>query len=208
MGSWFAREGKCEPPLMFSTKNMNFTDTVTDEQDGGSEALPMGVEPARWFAVRVKPGRDDMAVRGIVRLGLRIFQPFMRVELPGSASRRFRQEPLFRGYLFVRFQAEEWLEAVRFVPGVLYVVSSGRTPLAVEEDVIAELRSRLGPDGLFQLRRAKFAPDQAVTVQDGLFAGLVGRVEQEWDDGRRVAILLDALHQARVLVDADSLAVC
>jgi hypothetical protein len=33
---------------------------------------------------------------------------------------------------------------------------------------------------------------------------MVGEVEREWDNGRRVAILLEAIHRARVLVERDA----
>ena len=35
----------------------------------------------------------------------------------------------------------------------------------------------------------------------GPFEGLMGRVEQEWDDGKRVAILLEGINKARVLIE-------
>jgi hypothetical protein len=40
-----------------------------------------------------------------------------------------------------------------------------------------------------------------VAIEQGPFAGWVGKVECEWDDGKRVAILLEAISKARMLID-------
>lgn len=175
------------------------------EKSGWSRAEQQGETP-HWYAIRMKPGRDEMAMRGLDRMELETFRPFMRVEVESTRGGRFRRAPLFHGYVFARFVANDSLELVRYVHGVLHVVSSGRTPLAVEDEIIAEIRSRLGPDGLFQLHRKKFAVNDRVVIQDGPLAGLIGRVAEEWDDGRRVALLLEALHDARVVVDPGVLA--
>jgi transcriptional antiterminator RfaH len=145
-----------------------------------------------------------MAERSLQRLGVEVFQPLVRVTPPAGASRRPVLRPLFGGYLFARFAANEFLEMVRFAPGVSYVVSSGRIPLPVEPEVIDAVRSRLDEDGYFRLQPAHFTPGQRVLIDQGPFAGMVGEVEREWDNGRRVAILLEAIHRARVLVERDA----
>jgi len=45
-----------------------------------------------------------------------------------------------------------------------------------------------------------------VIVNHGPLEGTIAKFEQELDDGRRVAILLETIQQARVLIDRDSLA--
>jgi transcription antitermination factor NusG len=70
----------------------------------------------------------------------------------------------------------------------------------VEESVIHELKNRVQADGLIRLERREFRPGDRVLIQRGPFAGMVGRVEGEWDDQKRVAILLEALWSARVLI--------
>jgi transcriptional antiterminator RfaH len=134
---------------------------------------------AKWFVARVKPGREDRAERSLQRLGVEVFQPLVRVTPPAGASRRPVLRPLFGGYLFARFAANEFLEMVRFAPGVSYVVSSGRIPLPVEPEVIDAVRSRLDEDGYFRLQPAHFTPGQRVLIDQGPFAGMVGEVERE-----------------------------
>ncbi len=46
-----------------------------------------------------------------------------------------------------------------------------------------------------------------LTIENGPFQGLIGSVEREWDDGKRVMLLLEAMQHARVLVDRRCLSV-
>src|SRR5262249_30893864 len=144
--------------------------------------------------------------RSMERLGFAVFQPRVRDLSAPTSNRRSAPRPLFRGYLFAHFPADECLEMVRFAHGVAYVVSSGRIPVPVADEVIAELKTRLDQDGYFCLRPPRFVPGERVLIEHGPFAGMVGEVEREWDDGRRVAIFVEAMERARLLLERSALA--
>jgi hypothetical protein len=71
----------------------------------------------------------------------------------------------------------------------------------LEPEIITSIRERVCPDGLIYLEPRKFKPGDCVKIEQGPFGGFMGRVERESDDGRRVAILLEALQQARLVVE-------
>ena len=81
------------------------------------------------------------------------------------------------------------------------MVSSGRTPIPVSEKVVREIQDRVQADGFIRIRPNGLAPGTRVTIQSGPFEGLMGRVERELDDRRRVAIFLETLLNARVLIE-------
>ena len=60
-------------------------------------------------------------------------------------------------------------------------------------------------DGYIRLKAPRFQPGDRVTIEEGPLAGWVGQVEREWDDNKRVAILLEAIQQARLLIEKRSL---
>ena len=129
---------------------------------------------------------------------------FCRNSKPTTIPRgvaRHASKPLFVGYFFARFCPEVALEAVRRSRGVLQVVSSGRNPLPVNEDVIREIRGRVDADGYIRIRRRALMPGDLVSIEEGPFQGMMGRVERELDDRKRVAILMETLWQARVLIE-------
>jgi transcriptional antiterminator RfaH len=152
---------------------------------------------ANWYAVQAKPSHLKLAVTHVSKLDLEVFLPCVKCD--GEAFRA--EAPLFPGYFFARFCPLTSFDAVRYGRGVLRILGTSRHPLPVEEEIIETIRERLQEDGLIHLERKAFQPGDLVTVEEGPFCGWMGKVEREWDDGKRVAILLDVIHQARVLVD-------
>jgi len=154
-----------------------------------------------WFAIQTKPRREGFASLNVSALDLEVLLPQVKVErlvrgtaLPGT-------KPLFPGYFFARFCLKEALETVKATRGVLRIVTSGRFPVPVDDDIIREIQGRIQEDGLIRIRPQVLAPGTLVTIQSGPFEGMMGRVERELDDRKRVAIFLETLFQARVLIE-------
>jgi transcriptional antiterminator RfaH len=154
-----------------------------------------------WFAIHTKPRRESFASKNIGTLGIEVLFPRIKVErlLRGTAEQGVK--PLFPGYFFARFCPENSFESVKATRGVLQVVSSGRTPIPVPGNIVREIRDRVQEDGFIQIRPQALAPGTLVKIQSGPFEGMMGRVEREMDDRKRVAIFLETLFQARVLIE-------
>jgi len=116
-------------------------------------------------------------------------------------------KPLFAGYFFAWFCPVVSMEALRSARGVLRVLGDGHGPIPIAPEIISEIRDRVQPDGFIRLEPTPLQPGQRVTIEQGPFEGLMGRVEQEWDDGRRVRILLEAIQHAHVLTEKHLLSV-
>ena len=154
-----------------------------------------------WFAIYAKSRRECFAAANVCALGLEILFPRIKVE---RLIRGFSQptiKPLFPGYFFTRFCPAISLESVKAAAGVLQVVSSGRIPIPVPDEAIREIQDRVQKDGLVRTRQQTLAPGTLVTIQSGPFQGMMGRVERELDDRKRVAIFLETLFHARVLIE-------
>lgn len=160
-----------------------------------------------WFAVHAKRSRESFAASNAAALGLEVFFPQALVE--DSRRKKFgtHPEPLFPGYFFARFAPLDFLSAVTCCPGVLQVVGTGRCPIAVEDFVIREIQDRVEADGLVKLRPHRLKPGDRIMIDSGPFEGIMGRVECEVCDQQRVAILLETLWNARVLVERSSIQV-
>jgi transcriptional antiterminator RfaH len=154
-----------------------------------------------WFAVQAKPHAEQLAATGIANLDLEVFLPLIRRSKSVCGQKRSVIQPLFQGYFFARFVPNVSLDPVRFCHGVLRVVGTSRFPIPLESGVVAEIRERVRPDGFILLETPRFGAGDAVRIKDGPFQGFVGRVEQETDDGRRVGILLEAIHNARLVIE-------
>src|SRR5260370_21498258 len=86
--------------------------------------------------------------------------------------------------------------------GVLRIVTSGRFAIPVHDNIIREIQGRIQEDGLIRIRPRVLAPGTLVTIQSGPFEGMMGRVERELDDRKRVTIFIETLFQARVLIES------
>jgi transcriptional antiterminator RfaH len=154
-----------------------------------------------WFAIQAKPRRETFAAKNIEKLGIEVLLPRIRFERLILGTALSGTKPLFPGYFFSRFCPEASFGSVKATRGVVRVVSSGRIPIPVAEQVIQEIQDRIEEDGLIKIRPRVLAPGTRVTIQGGPFEGMIGRVERELDDRKRVAIFLETLFQTRVLID-------
>jgi transcriptional antiterminator RfaH len=154
-----------------------------------------------WFAIHTKPRRESFASKNVGTLGIEVLLPQIKVERLVRGAAQQGTKPLFPGYFFARFCPENSFESVKAARGVLQVVSSGRTPIPVQEEVVREIQVRIQEDGLIRIHPQVLAPGTLVTIQSGPFEGMMGRVERELDDRKRVAIFLETLFHARVLIE-------
>jgi transcriptional antiterminator RfaH len=137
--------------------------------------------------------------------GLEVYLP-QHLKLRRHARRRDHvARPLFPGYLFVHTDLElRGRRAVNSAPGVSYMVSFGGYTPSVPDEVIAEIRSREGEDGLVHLDDlCFFRPGEQLRVCDGAFADAIGLFAGVSDE-HRVILLLDLLgRKVRVRMPAE-----
>jgi transcriptional antiterminator RfaH len=154
-----------------------------------------------WFAIHTKPRRENFAATNVLSLGVETLLPRVKVYHLLHGATRTITKPLFPSYFFARFSPQHSLELVRRARGVLRVISSGRFPIPVDDEAVHEIRDRVEGDGLIRIHPEDLKPGDCVSIQEGPFQGLMGRVERESDDRKRVTILLETLLNARVLIE-------
>lgn len=156
-----------------------------------------------WYVVNTKPHRENLVGQSLQRLGVETFCPQLKQNKPIRGRRQTVKSPLFPGYLFARFNLETQYRAVNYAQGVRKLVSFGPAPVAVDEEIIESIKSRL-QDDCVTVQPPSFKPGQAVQIQDGPLQGLEGIFELEMNDHQRVVLLLRMLsYQARVVVDLE-----
>lgn len=154
-----------------------------------------------WFAIQTKPYRENLAASHVMRFDIDVFLPKLRREQYICGMRRLVTKVLFPGYFFGYFCPQLSFDEVRYAPGVLRVVGTRQSPIPVAPQVIETIRDRIQPDGFVHLKTSGIESGNRVRIEEGPFAGWMGRVEREPRDDGRVAILLEAIQQARVLIE-------
>jgi transcription antitermination factor NusG len=147
----------------------------------------------RWFAAATAPCRekrvlDHLAVRQIesflpLYLSKRKWKNGCRVEL---------ERPLFPGYVFVRVAITDRVRVLE-VPSVLSIVSRGRIPEPLDDDVISTLHASLHLQNMEP--HPYLVVGERVSISNGPFAGLCGIILRR-KNSLRVVITLELLMQS------------
>lgn len=146
-----------------------------------------------WFCLKSKPRQETVAVQHLRSLGgIEVVFPRLRRTRRGHEKNKVVIEPLFPGYIFVRFIPEESQGSIRSTRGVLHLVTRNGRPVDVEPAVIDEMNA-LGPEGILSMLDAELKIGAKVRVIRGIFSGAEGELLRLESPQKRVAILLSLL---------------
>lgn len=155
-----------------------------------------------WYVIQVRP-RCEAEVAGYLEdEAFEVFAPeYLKVVT--HARRRVRvPAPLFPCYVFVRFDVADqarW-KPINRVVGVVHVLTSvEENPMAVPDELIAELQNSMNVAGYMDVtdetKPIRYRPGQFLRIVDGTFQGFIGLYIAS--DNQRVSVLLDILGGAR-----------
>ena len=146
-----------------------------------------------WFCLKSKPRQEAVAVRNLRAVGeIEIFFPRIRRTRRGHEKNKEVIEPLFPGYIFVKFNPEDSQGTVKSTRGVLHLVSKGGKAVDVDNKVINELKA-LGPEGILSMLDEELKVGAKIKVIRGIFAGSEGEVLKLATPQKRIAVLLTLL---------------
>jgi len=146
-----------------------------------------------WFCLKSKPRQEAVAVRNLKAVGeIEIFFPRIRRTRRGHEKNKEVIEPLFPGYIFVKFNPEDSQGTVKSTRGVLHLVSKGGKAVDVHHKVIDELKA-LGPEGILSMLDEELKVGAKIKVIRGIFAGSEGEVLKLATPQKRIAVLLTLL---------------
>ena len=155
-----------------------------------------------WYAVQTKPRKEPSVQAALSQAGIEVYCPRIQKPLVRASRKSWRVLPLFPGYLFARFEFARDYPRVRWTPGLVRVVMSGGTPLAVTETMLSSVRE-IEREGIrLLLRPIRWEPGARVRVVQGPFTGFEGQVAVILKGGNRVRILLE-LFRRQAALDCD-----
>jgi transcriptional antiterminator RfaH len=164
------------------------------------------VEEPRWYAIHTHPQQEERADANIRTLQIDTFAPRLKERHFQRYTGKpfYKTQPLFPRYIFARFACATMLSKVSFTRGVKVVVNFGSGPVAVEDEIIQLIRSRVSEDGCFVRPQENFEPGDKVTFSNGIFRKLTGVFEREVKPKNRVILLLATLsYQGRIEIDSE-----
>jgi transcriptional antiterminator RfaH len=159
-----------------------------------------------WYVIRTHPKQETRAENNLRAWRVETFNPRFRDchFNPYTGHPTYHIKSLFPQYIFARFEAQCLTSIISHTRGVRTVVSFGAGPTAVDDEIIALLKSQTDEQGFVRVGKS-FKGGDRVMVEGGPLKGLRGIFESEAKDSERVLILLSCVsYQGRVLVEKES----
>jgi transcriptional antiterminator RfaH len=155
--------------------------------------------------VHTKPRAEQQAKESLARKGLSVYLPMVKVARVNPRARPVA--PLFPSYLFVQTELEQvGSSAIKWVPGVMDLVSLGGEPATVPEAVIEHVKRRLAEvEKSGELGLGPFRPGDRVRITSGPLRDLDAVFDQRMSGRGRARVLIEFLGRlttAEVQVDA------
>lgn len=128
-----------------------------------------------WYAIRVQAKFEKVASAVLREKGYEEFLPLYCVRRQWSDRVKEVELPLFPGYLFCRIDISGRLLPIMATPGVLGIVSAGKTPVPVLDQQVESVQAVLR-SGLPAIPWPSLDAGCRVLVERGPLAGLEGVV--------------------------------
>src|SRR5215203_5583874 len=123
-----------------------------------------------WYAIHTRPKQELRASSNLDALGVETFAPWVRERRYNRYTGKVEHviEPLFKSYVFARFESE-LVNKIRFTRGVRNVVSFAGVAVPIDDEVIGLIQSRI-EDGFVKLD-VEVKPGDNVRVECGALKG-------------------------------------
>jgi len=139
-----------------------------------------------WYALYTRARHEKKVESALRQHGLEAYLPLLARESQWHDRKKTILWPMFPSYIFARFDSRQTAQVVA-LPGVASVVKTGNRPatiLASEIDNIRLLVSSVTGAGKLSAPVPLVEQGQVVSVTEGPFAGVTGRVVERRGDGR------------------------
>ena len=156
-----------------------------------------------WYALQVRTRYERVVAEYLTGLDYEWFLPVCKDRKRWSDRTKQTEAPLFPGYLFCRFDAQNRLPILK-VPGVVQIVGYNRQPVSVDEVEIAAIQT-LVASGVPNQPCSFAEIGDHVQIASGPLRGLQGILVES--RGRQKFVLSVSLLQRSVAVEIDSMSV-
>ena len=116
----------------------------------GTSTAECSVELGQWYLVYAKLHHEEIAQFHLERKGIPVFFP--RLFLPQPSPKRAQIVPLFPSYLFAQIWNPAEYDAIRWSPGVKWVVNADGIPAPLDERIVTFLKQCATPSGVLTTR--------------------------------------------------------
>lgn len=155
-------------------------------------AWPSGCqEGVAWYALKVRCGGEFTVMKALQLRGYSPYCPMRQERRRYSDRMKVVAVPVFPGYLFCRFDAQQKLPIVS-TPGVDYILGANG-PVAVKDIEVESIRRMVEAGAEVQPCLAR---GQRVRVSHGALEGVEGILARDAKGGEKLVVSINLLNQA------------
>ena len=148
-----------------------------------------------WYALYSKSRTEKKLAERLERKGYEVYAPTQVVYRQWSDRKKKVREPLFKSYVFVRFDLKERLEVLQ-TPGAVAMVYWLGKPAVIRDEEIQAIQEFLEEysGGDQPVQTVTFQPGEALRVKSGSFQAQEGTVVRQ--NRQKVTLQLEQLGMA------------
>jgi len=160
----------------------------------------LAADPLRWYAAYTRSHHEKSVARYLAHKRIECFVPLYRTRHAWSHNRTAElQLPLFPNYVFVRVRPQ-FLWSTLETPGICSIISRGRDPEPLANEVIRQLRAGVETNSLHPCAGTPMGTRVRITA--GPLSGVSGILVRK-KNGLRVVLSLDVILKS-VAVEVDA----
>jgi transcription antitermination factor NusG len=163
--------------------------------------IPIEPEGANWYALYTAPRHEKSVADQMNRRGILCFLPLYRSMRRWKDRRKELAMVLFPGYVFVRVAVQDRFQVLQ-LPGAVRLVTFNGRPVALPEQEIELLRSRLSGTHVME-PHPYLRVGRRVRVRSGPLQGLEGIIVRMKDSCRLVFSIDLIMRSVAVEVDEE-----
>ncbi|MHB8108514.1 MAG: transcription termination/antitermination protein NusG [Syntrophorhabdaceae bacterium] len=161
------------------------------------------MDTKHWYVVNTKARNEERSAMNLEQGGIEVLAPKIRFRRWKDGKFTDIIEPMFPGYIFVKFHPVEEFRLVKYTRGIKTIVNFNGRIIPLQEELIGYIREKLS-EGVATVEKKSFQKGEKIIIQEGPFKGFSGIFEKELDGKERIAILLEGVdYCARMEIDRE-----
>ncbi len=148
----------------------------------------------KWYAIYTKPRWEKKLAVGLEEKGIDHYLPMVKTLKLWSDRKKWVTEPLFKSYIFVNVNQNEYLSAIQ-TPGAVKYITFERKAVSIPDLQIEAIRSFIESGEDLNTDSPDMKIGDRVAVIRGPLKGLEGTLV-EFNQKHRVRIMIEGIRQS------------
>lgn len=132
-------------------------------------------EELKWYALKTKPRAEKKLNDRLLNVNIETYLPITKEWKQWSDRRKLIEEPLFKGYIFVKMKPSNFLSALQ-QDGAVHFVKFGGIAASLDDEKIEFIRKIVTNQMRFEVTDLKLETGDKVEIIEGPLKGYKGEM--------------------------------